>query len=344
MAKKVINVGTTANDSTGDSLRVAGVKINDNFTELYNALGGETGAPLSIVSKILPGNGIAVSAPTGDVLITAKTASAGEIGGIRIGQGISINEQGVASVQVYELPRASQTILGGIKVGDRLSIDGNGVLSADPGAYTLPRASDTVLGGIRVGTGLVINGSGVLSVEFGQYSLPTATSTVLGGVKVGARLSINDGVLSADVQTVGISDRLTASDKTLILDTSGRISYPGNSVHQQTNLVSILPNANTVIYSTNGNYVRAIKIFALVEKFTNGYEIQACDVVATIDETTNQVYVSVYGVTYSGDASIATFDGQYNSQDLTYEITARPVSTIDTLNVRVQITELNGTD
>ena len=39
MAKKSIGLGTTANDHAGDSLRVAGGKINDNFTELYNALG-----------------------------------------------------------------------------------------------------------------------------------------------------------------------------------------------------------------------------------------------------------------------------------------------------------------
>jgi len=36
MAKQTINVGTTANDRTGDPLRIAFTKINQNFTELYN--------------------------------------------------------------------------------------------------------------------------------------------------------------------------------------------------------------------------------------------------------------------------------------------------------------------
>lgn len=36
MAKQVIGIGTTANDHTGDSLRVGMGKVNDNFTELYN--------------------------------------------------------------------------------------------------------------------------------------------------------------------------------------------------------------------------------------------------------------------------------------------------------------------
>lgn len=36
MAKQTINLGATANDGTGDPLRTAFDKVNDNFTELYN--------------------------------------------------------------------------------------------------------------------------------------------------------------------------------------------------------------------------------------------------------------------------------------------------------------------
>ena len=39
MAKLTINVGATANDNQGDSLRGAFQKINANFSELYTALG-----------------------------------------------------------------------------------------------------------------------------------------------------------------------------------------------------------------------------------------------------------------------------------------------------------------
>ena len=35
MAKQTINLGTVANDNTGDELRVGGDKINDNFDEIY---------------------------------------------------------------------------------------------------------------------------------------------------------------------------------------------------------------------------------------------------------------------------------------------------------------------
>jgi len=37
MSKQVINTGTAANDGTGDTLRGAAIKINSNFTELYES-------------------------------------------------------------------------------------------------------------------------------------------------------------------------------------------------------------------------------------------------------------------------------------------------------------------
>jgi len=42
MAKEILNNGTLANDNTGDTLRAASTKINNNFTEIYNILGGTT--------------------------------------------------------------------------------------------------------------------------------------------------------------------------------------------------------------------------------------------------------------------------------------------------------------
>ena len=39
MALQSINIGTAANDGTGDNLRVGGDKINDNFSEIYTAFG-----------------------------------------------------------------------------------------------------------------------------------------------------------------------------------------------------------------------------------------------------------------------------------------------------------------
>lgn len=42
MTRQNIATGTTANDGTGDTLRAAANKINDNFLELYQHLGGDS--------------------------------------------------------------------------------------------------------------------------------------------------------------------------------------------------------------------------------------------------------------------------------------------------------------
>lgn len=50
MTRQHINIGTTANDGTGDTLRAAGDKINDNFVDLYKILGGDSDYPMSGIS------------------------------------------------------------------------------------------------------------------------------------------------------------------------------------------------------------------------------------------------------------------------------------------------------
>ena len=50
MAKQVLNIGTNPNDGTGDQLRVAMDKVNDNFGELYGA------SDCSTTSAILTNN------------------------------------------------------------------------------------------------------------------------------------------------------------------------------------------------------------------------------------------------------------------------------------------------
>ena len=51
MAKQSINRGTSANDGTGDNLRAGAQKVNDNFDELYTALGNGTTLTVRVATK-----------------------------------------------------------------------------------------------------------------------------------------------------------------------------------------------------------------------------------------------------------------------------------------------------
>jgi hypothetical protein len=56
MAKKTVNIGTSVNKGDGDPLRTAFGKINDNFDEIYGAIGsdGSIFNPLNVDSHLLP--------------------------------------------------------------------------------------------------------------------------------------------------------------------------------------------------------------------------------------------------------------------------------------------------
>lgn len=72
----------------------------------------------------------------------------------------------------YTLPTASASVKGGIKVGEGLTMDGETLKNTNPTPatpYTLPTASADTLGGIKVGNGLSID-DGVLSASGGGGS------------------------------------------------------------------------------------------------------------------------------------------------------------------------------
>ena len=90
MAKQNISTGSSANDGTGDTLRSAAEKINENFAELYTRLGGDsndlsTGISFSDSAVIFEGTTadnfetqLLAADPTKDNIITLPDSS-GEV-------------------------------------------------------------------------------------------------------------------------------------------------------------------------------------------------------------------------------------------------------------------------
>jgi hypothetical protein len=122
---------------------------------------------------------------SGDIYNTSRyfgsnNSNPAEVGvGVKFPDGtIQSTAAGTGTGGTYVLPIASASILGGIKVGNNLSIDGNGVLSASGGStYTLPPATAVTLGGIKVGTGLAIDGDGILSVNSATITIGSVSLT-----------------------------------------------------------------------------------------------------------------------------------------------------------------------
>ena len=82
MARKTINIGTTGNDATGDSIREGFNKVNQNFTEVYSKLGLEGGlnfTALDDTPSTLTANRI-ISVSTDGASIVEKTLEGDGIG------------------------------------------------------------------------------------------------------------------------------------------------------------------------------------------------------------------------------------------------------------------------
>lgn len=79
MAQQTINIGTTANDGTGDTLRVGGGKINDNFTELYSFGGGANSTDIASAATT------DLSTATGDYVKVTGTTTITSFGTVAAG-------------------------------------------------------------------------------------------------------------------------------------------------------------------------------------------------------------------------------------------------------------------
>lgn len=163
--------GLSTNDYTStEKDKLAGIEAGANKYTLPTAssstLGGvKVGTNLSISSGVLSATDTTYSPATTSADGLMSSSDKTKLNGIATG------------ANKYVLPAATASSLGGIKVGENLSVSSDGTLSAVQGTYTLPIASSSTLGGIKVGTNLSINSStGVLSATDTKYSKATSSA------------------------------------------------------------------------------------------------------------------------------------------------------------------------
>ena len=114
------------------------------------------------------------------------------------------------------LPIASSSTLGGVKIGSGLTVAEDGTISA-AAAYTLPTASSSVKGGIKVGTGLT------MSSETLNHSNSVTAKTAYGSTATtasanGGSITVTDIKYDAQGHITGSTDRtITLSQTTYTL-------------------------------------------------------------------------------------------------------------------------------
>jgi len=207
MARQVINVGSTANDGTGDGLRTAYIKCNDNFQELYNT----TQTPVQIENgtsnmAVAASANVTVSiAGSSNVVnfagsITEFTGNADISGDLAIGNSLTITQ---------DVTVGDQLIIPGT-VGSNIIPDGNN--TRDLGSSSA-RFKDIYLSGSSIVLGDIVLKAGtgnVLDIFGADGTTPgTVSPTVTNGTSNIAIPSTNGNV---EISVNGVNDILVASD------------------------------------------------------------------------------------------------------------------------------------
>ena len=226
MARQIINVGATANDGTGDGLRNAYIKCNDNFQELYNT----TTTPTEIINgtsniAVAESANVTISV-TGSANVvnfsgslTEFTGNADITGDLSVGNSITITQ---------DVTVGDQLVITGT-VGSNIIPDGNS--TRDLGSSSA-RWKDIYLSGSSIVLGDIVlkaSSGNVLSVFGADGTTPGSINPTISNGTSSIAIPATDG----DVQiTANAINTLTVSDAganiTGYIDATGNITATGN--------------------------------------------------------------------------------------------------------------------
>ncbi len=188
MAQQTLNIGSNANDGTGDTLRVAMQKVNENFTEVYSAPG------ITVDTLTFTGNEISAVRSNDDIVFKPAGTGAISFPAIRInGNNIEATR---SNDDINLLPSGTGSVVfGAIKIkGTSLSSDDSTVININDGLIvdgTLNVSGNSTLTGAT-------NLSSTLAVASGLTTLSTLSvtgTTGLVGTTTIDNLTFNDNTI-----------------------------------------------------------------------------------------------------------------------------------------------------
>jgi len=181
MAKQTINIGSSANDKTGDPLRTAFNKINENFTELYGA--SPFGQQVTI-----SGNQVSANESNADLVLSGSGTGGVVASAVRI-DGTSLSSSDSTQININE----------NLDVGGNITASGNITATGDifaNGNINLGNASSdqTKVVGVFEADNIQIDGTTITTNTTNGSVTITGNST--GGVVV-ENLTVNDNTISS---------------------------------------------------------------------------------------------------------------------------------------------------
>lgn len=229
MAQQTINIGTSANDGTGDPLRTAFDKINDNFNELYTDDAGD-------VNSVTGSGGLEVDQTTGAVTVsisdsgvTTAKINADAVDGTKIADD-SIDSEHIADGSIdephlnatnaptdgYVLTYDSATT--GFTWEEKFDGDITGIVAGN--GLTGDATSGDASLAVGAGTGITVNANDVQISDGGVGSTQLASSAV-------TNAKINNGAVNIDKLSATLlvteAEGISSNDNDTTLPTSAAV-------------------------------------------------------------------------------------------------------------------------
>jgi hypothetical protein len=201
MARINIDIGTLGNPATGDTLRTAMIKINNNFEELYigNAADGQLTTSVTNGDISIQPNG------TGTVEIDALSVNSDNITSLTTNSSVTITGNGTAGVDIEGISVNGTTITSSdsstININENLIVDGTGDFSGTlsvTGVSTL--TGGATIDGVSITDNTITTGSSNANLEL------TASGT--GSVSIDGIQISGTEISSSDSTQITIKENL----------------------------------------------------------------------------------------------------------------------------------------
>jgi len=238
MAQQTLNVGSNANDGTGDTLRVAMTKVNEMFTELY--LSPLTGGDLSFSGNEISAtrsNEDLVFKPsgTGGIAFPAITVNDNNIEGTRSNDNINLVPNGTGSV-VFGAIKIKGTSLSSddstaININENLIVDGDTTVTGTStltGAVSLqstlavPSALTTLSTLTVTGTTGLAGTTTIDNITFNDSTIGTSSNADLNLTPGGTgTVNVNNLTIDSNINITDNNITTTQSNSDLVISASG---------------------------------------------------------------------------------------------------------------------------
>ena len=191
MTRQNINIGTNANDGTGDTLRSAGTKINQNFQEIYTQLGGDSSTlsnKVTLVDSAVVFEG--VTADSHETKLIATDPTADRVISLPDATGAVVLD---VATQTLTNKTLTTPVIASISNSGTMTVPtGGGTLATIGGTQTLTNKTLTspILNTAKIGTSLNdVNGNELIKV--------TATGSAVNELTIANGASTTGPTLSA---------------------------------------------------------------------------------------------------------------------------------------------------